>query len=313
MVARLLLGGSRTRCSLILVFGLCVFGAVGATAQEVLTTYDHGNLSFDYDQWPFGSINGTFSAAGALDMETGMPVDGVAGCGGALEAALGDTVNALSAAVIVNDDGSLDVAIIFVRFPNGPTPGTYGVDLTNFTAGYAWLDDVVDFQMPEGTDYAAWLDALVAAYKFVSTSGSVTVSAVDNNGFTATFSGMMADAATITILTISAGQFAIERDVAAPVPLPAASGARLVAGPNPFNPQTRLALTVPRGGPVSVAVFDLSGRRIRSLHDGVLDEGDHAWVWNGLDDRGVRQSGGIYFCRAVGTDWRLSRKLVLVP
>ncbi len=90
-------------------------------------------------------------------------------------------------------------------------------------------------------------------------------------------------------------------------------GVFVSSSPNPFNPQTTVKMTLDRAGSVVVSVFDVAGRRVAELHNGLLDKGEYQWVWNGMSNSGVPQSGGVYFCRAEGQGWSASTKLVLVP
>jgi PKD repeat protein len=61
---------------------------------------------------------------------------------------------------------------------------------------------------------------------------------------------------------------------------------RLGSYPNPFNPRTTIAFELPSAGTAVIAVYDASGRRIRTLIDGRLDAGRHTVLWDGTDDRG---------------------------
>lgn len=65
--------------------------------------------------------------------------------------------------------------------------------------------------------------------------------------------------------------------------------------PNPFNPTTRIAFTMPHETEVSLKVFDLEGRLVRTLLDERRAGGTHEIEWNGRDDAGRRLSSGIYF------------------
>ena len=56
-----------------------------------------------------------------------------------------------------------------------------------------------------------------------------------------------------------------------------------LAGPNPSGPSVRFAATVPGAGPVRVDVFDVLGRRVAVLHDGVLAAGLHPLALDGQD------------------------------
>jgi hypothetical protein len=76
---------------------------------------------------------------------------------------------------------------------------------------------------------------------------------------------------------------------------------RLTVTPNPFNPQTRLAFELSRPGRATLEIFDLAGRRVRTLVSGELPAGPHAFEWNGVDDNGRALASGAYLGR-LGSD-----------
>ena len=82
--------------------------------------------------------------------------------------------------------------------------------------------------------------------------------------------------------------------------------------PNPFNPATTIGFAVPRTGEVELAVFDIAGRRVATLVDGVVEAGDHQVTWLGRDDRGGLVASGIYFCRLADGVTVTTRKMMLV-
>jgi hypothetical protein len=82
--------------------------------------------------------------------------------------------------------------------------------------------------------------------------------------------------------------------------------------PNPFNPTTVLRFDIATPGHVDLAVFDASGRRIRTLVDADRPAGSHRVVWNGLSESGSKAASGIFFARLVARDATASRKLVLL-
>jgi len=82
--------------------------------------------------------------------------------------------------------------------------------------------------------------------------------------------------------------------------------------PNPFNPVTLISYSLEREGPVTVTVFDLGGRRLRTLGQGVQAPGRHAVVWDGTDDGGARQPSGMYLYRLQADGRALTRKMMLV-
>jgi len=71
--------------------------------------------------------------------------------------------------------------------------------------------------------------------------------------------------------------------------------------PNPFNPLTNISFDLPQAGHVSLRVFDLSGRLVRTLVDGNLDRAAHTYQWDGTDNVGRRAASGTYYYR-VQTD-----------
>lgn len=71
----------------------------------------------------------------------------------------------------------------------------------------------------------------------------------------------------------------------------------LSISPNPFNPRTRVAFDLSDEGHVLLAVFDARGRRIATLHEGYAGTGPIGFDWDGRDDKGRAQPGGVYFFR----------------
>jgi hypothetical protein len=93
-----------------------------------------------------------------------------------------------------------------------------------------------------------------------------------------------------------------------------AAGAPFVdARPNPFAGSTRLAFRVPAGsGRATLSVFDVRGRRVRSLLDGLVTEGSGTATWDARDDRGRPVPAGIYFYRLETADGTATGKTTLL-
>jgi hypothetical protein len=83
--------------------------------------------------------------------------------------------------------------------------------------------------------------------------------------------------------------------------------------PNPFRQGTSLRLGLPVRARVSVIVYDLFGRRIRTLSDGELDAGYHTLDWNGADDSGRAVHPGVYLCRLKAGSRQVTRQMVRLP
>jgi PKD repeat protein len=77
------------------------------------------------------------------------------------------------------------------------------------------------------------------------------------------------------------------------------------AFPNPFNPETSISYTVSNVGAVTMKIFSVDGRLVRTLKQGdVVGPGTYEVSWNGTDDGGRHVSSGIYFVKTtqkVGT------------
>jgi hypothetical protein len=84
------------------------------------------------------------------------------------------------------------------------------------------------------------------------------------------------------------------------------------AYPNPFNPTTHLRFEVARAGRVQLEVFDLAGRRVRTLFDGWLPAVVREEIWDGRDDTGRLVPSGVYYCRLITAERTAMQKLTLL-
>jgi hypothetical protein len=82
--------------------------------------------------------------------------------------------------------------------------------------------------------------------------------------------------------------------------------------PNPFTLDTTLQFELPRRQSVQVLIYDVRGRRVAQLFDGVLESGRHALTWNGRDDSHQPVSAGVFFARIVTEERMLVRKFLRV-
>ena len=67
--------------------------------------------------------------------------------------------------------------------------------------------------------------------------------------------------------------------------------------PNPFNPSTEISFEALVPGYMTLDIYDVGGRRIRTLALGGLGIGLHRTVWDGRDESGESASSGVYFVR----------------
>lgn len=83
--------------------------------------------------------------------------------------------------------------------------------------------------------------------------------------------------------------------------------------PNPFNPSTTFSFTLPLDKRVSVKIYDMTGRLVRTLVDGEqYVQGTHSVVWNGLTDGGTAVASGQYVYTLEWGQFRQAKRMVLV-
>ena len=82
--------------------------------------------------------------------------------------------------------------------------------------------------------------------------------------------------------------------------------------PNPFNPETHIEYHLPRQAQVRITVYDIAGRKIRTLLNERQDAGVQTVMWNGRDDQGKKVTSGIYICRLTAADYSETMKMILV-
>ncbi len=94
----------------------------------------------------------------------------------------------------------------------------------------------------------------------------------------------------------------------APGALASSLGAPL---PNPTRAGVRLDAVVGRAGVVEIAVFDVLGRRVRTLAAGQAPAGRREVEWDGRDDAGAPAPAGVYVVRLVAPDAVVTQRLVV--
>ncbi|MFQ5510622.1 MAG: FlgD immunoglobulin-like domain containing protein [Candidatus Krumholzibacteriia bacterium] len=83
--------------------------------------------------------------------------------------------------------------------------------------------------------------------------------------------------------------------------------------PNPFNPTTTIRYDVAAGGgQVTLRIYDVAGRRVRSLVNGSMDAGPKSVTWDGTNDRGRRVASGVYFYRLQAPGYVKTLKMTLL-
>jgi hypothetical protein len=94
------------------------------------------------------------------------------------------------------------------------------------------------------------------------------------------------------------GRLALDGDRPAGTPESAVARTSLgIAFPNPFSDAMTIHWSVARAEQVTLSVFDVSGRRVRTLVHGVAEPGSYLARWDGRGDSGARMAPGFYVIR----------------
>ncbi len=84
------------------------------------------------------------------------------------------------------------------------------------------------------------------------------------------------------------------------------------ARPNPSAGEVTIDFTLAQRSPVSVRVYDASGRLVRSLLNEELGEGPQSVLWDGRNEAGQRVGAGVFFYRLIAGGWHSERKLIVL-
>jgi subtilisin family serine protease len=82
--------------------------------------------------------------------------------------------------------------------------------------------------------------------------------------------------------------------------------------PNPFNPTTTITYSIPAPERVTLRVYDVGGREVRTLVDAVKRPGRYEVIWDGTDARGRTAASGIYFYRLEAGKFSRTMKMMMV-
>jgi hypothetical protein len=82
--------------------------------------------------------------------------------------------------------------------------------------------------------------------------------------------------------------------------------------PNPFNPSTKIKFTLPETAKVTVRVYDMLGREIRTLVNAEHTSGTHEVIWSGDNDMGQKVASGIYMYSISTSKFVQTKKMILL-
>src|SRR5262245_12220531 len=168
-------------------------------------------------------------------------------------------------------------------------------DSSDVFAQHVLASGVLDPTYPDTGRALVILDSEQGDIAVVATSGSGAIVAWSD-----TRNGKDTDVYALQVL--------VANTVDVPGPEPAAL-ALLRPSPNPANGPVTLRFVLTREAPVDLAIFDVSGRRVRKLARGARPAGPHTITWDLRDESGRAVGAGLYFARLEAEGRSLTRML----
>ena len=82
--------------------------------------------------------------------------------------------------------------------------------------------------------------------------------------------------------------------------------------PNPFQGRTAFHFSLAKPGWVRLAVYDVRGRKVKTLENEIRPAGSYTMHWDGRDENGASLASGVYFLRLQSGDFVASQRVTLV-
>lgn len=82
--------------------------------------------------------------------------------------------------------------------------------------------------------------------------------------------------------------------------------------PNPFNSSITIKLKVITPQNIDLVVYDMLGRKIATIYSGFLSDGNHEYLWNGVNANNEKVSSGVYYITAMSDNRQEWKKITLV-
>lgn len=82
--------------------------------------------------------------------------------------------------------------------------------------------------------------------------------------------------------------------------------------PNPFNLETIIEFTIPKYSNVKLEIFNVQGKKVKTLINGNLDPGLHRLQWYGTDEYNSKLPSGVYFYQLTFDDLEQTKKMILL-
>ena len=82
--------------------------------------------------------------------------------------------------------------------------------------------------------------------------------------------------------------------------------------PNPFNPETTISFSIPNVSEISLTIYDINGRVVDVLAQGVYTPGVHSFIWDGMTLSGEIVPSGVYLYKLITPNQSFSKHLTII-
>ena len=82
--------------------------------------------------------------------------------------------------------------------------------------------------------------------------------------------------------------------------------------PNPFNPTTSIRYDLPNAGKVTMTIYDMMGREVRTLVNNNVDAGFQSVTWDATNNFGSPVGAGVYIYQIKADGYMQSKKMILL-
>ena len=82
--------------------------------------------------------------------------------------------------------------------------------------------------------------------------------------------------------------------------------------PNPFNPETTISFSIPNISEISLTIYDINGRVVDVITEGIYSPGVYSFIWNGMNLSGELVPSGVYLYKLVTPSQTFTKHLTLI-
>ena len=168
--------------------------------------------------------------------------------------------------------------------------------------------DEVTYQLVYGTD---WQDSSTYVFSDITIDTSISILVDNNNQYywivvARDADGFIVGSNNDTPNMVTVGTLSVDNNTMPTV------FALHQNYPNPFNPTTKISYDLPNNEFVSIYIYNVMGRKIKSLINANQEAGYRSLTWNATDDLGQSVSAGMYIYTIQAGEYRQTRKMVLL-